>query len=610
MIFSVFTTFNDAYRIIIPILQKNFNLKICIPNKHDIIQSFKLIKNIEPIIYSSQEELNQIFSKHLIQGYSLFLKDDEHLTINNTNAYPLFIKIIDKSTVYIETSLFKKRGKLTEDFFTDVIIESYKNGRPYIGFKYNESSFIIKGSPAITPKELPLLSIVNNNQTQSNLIQNNSSLNNPNVIKVLPLTNWTDPFNFIKHLNRFKPLNTNIEFTLTNPDYAMVVNQTAIETNPLKTIYFMMEPYGEKLYESYLSKFNNPSQPLFFKGDHNQHLNLQEYWLNKSVTELQSNVIQKDTSLNLTLSVCVSDRYIDPGHKYRLDLIKKLDEGCGTKYPIQIHIYGKCKSLNFKNYKGECPERDKSKAMMNYKYHFNAENHQINNYITEKFYDALISENYLFYYGASNATSYFEDSFKELSGDIDTDINTIVKCIQDDYWSKHIETIRKIKNVSLISHNIFYRLESIIHLNKCLFIRINKGTTPIPFDISKYNNNGWHMVAGCVTTIDDNYNYLKMILEGVLQHNSNIILSWNNNYDCYDKFTFKYAYELYKCNQNKNKTTEIDILNFEEDNKSENIFENTIYMSYKCIQTLYSRLTNKQYNNSQKNDLLKDLIIV
>ncbi len=608
MIFSVFTTFNDAYRIIIPILQKNFNLKICIPNKPDIIHSFKLIKNIEPIIYSSSEELNQLFSTHLIQGYSLFLKDDEQLTINNSNAYSLFIKIIDKSSVYIETSLFKKRGKCTEDFFTDVIIESYKNGRPYIAFKYNESSFIIKGSPTIIPKELPLLMISNNNNYNNNLIdqsisQNNSTLNNPNTIKVLPLTNWTDPYNFIKHLNRFKPNNTNIEFTVSNPEYVMVVNQTTIETNPLKTIYFMMEPYGEKLYESYLSKFNNPVQPLFFKGDHKQHLNLQEYWLNKSVSELESNIIQKDPSLNLTLSVCVSDRYVDPGHKYRLDLIKKLDEGCGTKYPIQIHIYGKCKSLQFKNYKGECPERDKSNALLKYKYHFNAENHQIDNYITEKFYDALMSENYLFYFGASNASSYFENSFTALTGNIDIDIDIIIKCMQDDYWNKYIELIRKVKNISLISHNVFNRLESIITINKSIFIRLNKGTTPIPFDMAKYKQNGWLMVAGCVTTIDDNYDYLKMILEGVLKYNSNIILSWKDNYDCYDKFTFKYAFE---CNKNKN----IDILNLDDSDNIDNIFENTIYISHKCIQTLYSRLTNNKYNNNSKNELLKDLIIV
>jgi hypothetical protein len=598
MIFSVFTTFNDAYRIIIPILQKNFTIKIYIPNTSECINGFKLIKNCEPIIYNSINELNQIFTQCLIQGYSLFLKDNENLTIDNPNAYPLFMKIIDKSSVYIETSLFKKRGKLTEDFFTNVIIESFKNGRPFIGFKLNNSSYIIKGSPSIAPKEIPLLTITNHNPTINNTLNN---INSTSTIKVLPLTNWTDPYNFIKHLNRFKPASSNIEFTVTNPDYAMVVNQTVIETNPLKTVYFMMEPYGEKLYESYLSKFNNPTQPLLFKGDHKNHLNLQEYWLNKSVPDLHSNNIQKDESLNCTLSVCVSDRYVDPGHKYRLDLIKKLDEGCGTKYPIQIHIYGKCKSLNFKNYKGECPERDKSNALMSYKYHLNAENHQIDNYITEKFYDALMSENYLFYYGASNASSYFENSFTALTGNIETDINTIVKCIQDDYWTKYIKTIRKVKNASLVSHNVFHRLESILHISKSIFIRINKGTTPVPFDMSKYNQIGWHMVAGCVTTIDTNYEYLKMILEGILKHNSNIILSWKDNYDCYDKFTFKYA--LFK---DKN----IDILVLDDPDNVDNIFENTIYMSHKCIQTLYTRLTNNKYNITQKDELLKDLIIV
>ncbi len=601
MIFSVFTTFNDAYRIIIPILQKNFNLKICILNTPECINGFKLIKNSNPIIYNSVEELNQLFANSLIEGYSLFLKDNEQLTIHNPNAYPLFMKIIDKSSVYVETSLFKKRGKLTEDFFTDVIIESFKNGRPHIGFKFNESTFVIKGSPSIIPREIPLLTILNKN----NVSIENSDNTNQSVIKVLPLTNWTDPYTFIKHLNRFKPSSTNIEFTVTNPDYAMVVNSTMVETNPLKTIYFMMEPYGEKLYESYLSKFNNIQQPLLYKGDHENHLNLQEFWLNKSIHDLQSNTIQKDSSLNLTLSVCVSDRYVDPGHKYRIDLIKKLDEGCGTKYPIQIHIYGKCKSLQFKNYKGECPERDKSNALMKYKYHFNAENHQIDNYITEKFYDALISENYLFYLGAKNASSYFKNTFTELTGDVDTDIDTIINCITNNYWDKYIEQIRTVKQNSLISHNVFHRLESIIQISKSIFIRANIGTEPIPIDSKKYNKNGWHYVGGCFTLIDENYNYLKMILEGIIKNNCNIVLSWKDNYDCYDKFTFKYALELYK-NKNKN----IDIIVLDDPDNVENLFQNTIFMTYKCIQTLYTRLTNNKYNSNEKNDLLKDLIIV
>ena len=48
------------------------------------------------------------------------------------------MKIVDKSSVYIETSLFKKRGKLTEDFFTDVIIESFKNAT-----KLTEKTFLL-----------------------------------------------------------------------------------------------------------------------------------------------------------------------------------------------------------------------------------------------------------------------------------------------------------------------------------------------------------------------------------------------------------------------------------------------------------------------------------
>ena len=49
-----------------------------------------------------------------------------------------------------------------------------------------------------------------------------------------------------------------------------------------------------------------------------------------------------------------------------LDLIKKLDQ---SDLPFELHIYGRCQSLGFKNYKGELPDQAKDDAVFPYKYH-------------------------------------------------------------------------------------------------------------------------------------------------------------------------------------------------------------------------------------------------
>ena len=61
---------------------------------------------------------------------------------------------------------------------------------------------------------------------------------------------------------------------------------------------------------------------------------------------IKSNITPKKRNI---LSVCVSNRYVDSGHKYRIDLIRKLDDmSKENKLPFDLHIYGTCKSFNFK----------------------------------------------------------------------------------------------------------------------------------------------------------------------------------------------------------------------------------------------------------------------
>jgi hypothetical protein len=135
---------------------------------------------------------------------------------------------------------------------------------------------------------------------------------------------------------------------------------------------------------------------------------------------------------------------------------------------FEVHIYGKCASLKFKNYKGELPKASKDDGILPYKYHFNAENHSYDNYVTEKFTDGVVGETVFFYWGCPNVDKYYnKDSFIRLSlmkEDREKHIEIVKKAIINDEWSKRIDTIRKEKNKMVKVYSLFPRMESILFL--------------------------------------------------------------------------------------------------------------------------------------------------
>ncbi len=596
MITCVFSTYQDSYPILITILKKYFRVIVCI--KSELKHQFSKFKQIsDSLIEYNDYNAEQLINSYIYKGHYLVLKDNEKLKINNSQSYSVLFRIENKSELYVETNDNKYKGKFTEDFLTDIIINSIKSFQTTIAYKYDSVTYFMKGTN-YNQRNIPLIMFQKDNKIN---IKESLVDNNKNMINVLPLTNWTSSSEFINHLNKFRPENSNINFTLNAPEYALVVNETNISTTPMKTLYFMMEPNGEKLYSSYLSKFNttvSDANKLLYNGSHSNHLNLQEYWINKSHSELLSSIPSK--TYDKVLSVCISDRYVDPGHKYRIDLIKKLDKMCSeNQLCFDIHIYGKCKSLNFINYKGECPEKDKSKALWNYKYHFTAENHSIHNYITEKFNDSLVSECYLFYYGAPNATLHFGDCFTPLSGNIDEDIDLINKQINEDIYSSTKNKIREVKKNALIEQNVFNRVESIITIVKSAFITIKtpKNSFNLPNN-ENYFKYGWIALGGIVVENTSNFLYLKPILEIGITNQLHIFMNWSDREDSFDKTCRKITH-----NFNADLVTLDNIVNYS------SIFTSDLFIPNKTIKILFQRLSQSNYNITLE-ELLKDLIII
>ena len=296
--------------------------------------------------------------------------------------------------------------------------------------------------------------------------------------------NWDTSENTAKRLKTiYGPIwnfkNHTIELTSNepHPDFNYVINHTSehLSTN---TIYMCGEPPGKPYFEQYYE--NSKKANITYYGSRQYHCNFIEWHLGLNHNELMKSLdtgIQK--KYDTVLSIIVSDKNTDPGHKLRLNFIQELDKRCKKKLlPFGIHIYGRCQSLGFHNYKGEFPVCQKDDGLLPYQYHFNAENFYINNYVTEKFTDSIMAECYTFYWGCPNLeTIYDKRSFSRLSlepSDIDRDIETIFLAMLEKRYQECLPYIREVKRDILTNRCLYTKLNSIIQLSDtCVYIVSN-----------------------------------------------------------------------------------------------------------------------------------------
>ena len=246
--------------------------------------------------------------------------------------------------------------------------------------------------------------------------------------------------------------------------WQVIINCPSSQIRAQNLIYFCMEPKGETTYAPFLQQLSQAPLKVACLGTHKHHLNNAEWHLRATLGELKRGDVNLAKKFDKVLSVVVSDKDWDPGHKFRLELIKHLDGLKNRGY--ELHIYGRCQKLGFKNYRGELPDQEKDDALLPYKYHLNVENHYIDNYITEKLYDSLAAECLCFYKGAPNVTQFFsKDSFVGLSGDVKADAECIKETICGGVYEKRVKSIREAKSDLLYVYGFEPRVISIMSLD-------------------------------------------------------------------------------------------------------------------------------------------------
>jgi len=446
----------------------NFNVVVISSNNISINVTNKLICNIE-------KEKDEIYTNNI----SVFLNFDEkkyiipNFTFYNLTSIPFTNKQNNIVLEFNNTSIleFNNNEIINSDNFIKQLLI---NNSSINIIEYNNEAYIFKNnkvSEIITKKK------------QINKLKYKYEIN------VNVYCSWTSSKEIIGAFKRFsqsskgnihswsfKSRKLNITCDLPNPDFNYVMNASnqALSTN---TILFCMEPTNQPHFENYynISKQNN----ITFYGTHKYHQNMVDWHLTKNIIELSTETFKKEH--NKVLSVIVSDYYRDPGHKLRIDFIRELDNRAKEgKLPFELHIYGRCKSLNFHCFKKELKD-GKDEGLIPYKYHFNAENMSVDNYVTEKFNDSILAECLIFYWGCPNLeTLYDKNSFVRLSllkENYEKEINKINELMNANEYDKRLSSIIQTKQDIIYNRSMFVRINNVITLSDVivyLTIKLNE----------------------------------------------------------------------------------------------------------------------------------------
>jgi GR25 family glycosyltransferase involved in LPS biosynthesis len=249
-------------------------------------------------------------------------------------------------------------------------------------------------------------------------------------------------------------------------------SSTRTSIDPNKTIVLRMEPTCDTS-DTHWDKWiqNCPKSNFAFWGDHKYYLNTVEWHMPLTLEDLLQKDWQK-TRLSLTedfavSAVCSAQDFME-GHQWRLAFLRKwytrLHSSKITTMP-HLHLWGKDGDLGMPDvYRGELPEHDKTLAFSSYRYTFACENCVKPNYVTEKLWDALVSETLCFYRGADVIALISEpNAVIPLPNDHEQALDTIMNVVQSDKFATvHLPAIQRTKVAILSRWSLQNRVRNVI----------------------------------------------------------------------------------------------------------------------------------------------------
>lgn len=301
---------------------------------------------------------------------------------------------------------------------------------------------------------------------------------------------WTDTLSLnSRMIKQFVPNTdlTNYSFVTENPDYTIVFGRTEwgkIETLKDKTFYISQEPlwspnqpkdgidnYCSKILIS--DKLEYPDReeyietllPMFYAGrNENDHREEWDWSL-----KLRDKVYRKNKSVSIIVR---KDTYSHYNHLQNLQTNKinyeqRTNLGIELSKDTRIDVYGTYWVSNGENIKGEV--WNKHVGLDDYKFSVACENTIQKNYISEKFWDVILSDTVPIYLGCSNINEWIPDNcYISLNNMTMDEMVTKVKSIVDnesEIYEQYLDNIRNLKKEFFINpqYNIWERIKLLIN---------------------------------------------------------------------------------------------------------------------------------------------------
>ena len=271
---------------------------------------------------------------------------------------------------------------------------------------------------------------------------------------------WASPEELVTQFERQtmgKGRWNNIQLTSNeNADITVILNHC--EGTPIdksRSIIVHMEPEaGVRTW----GPWSNPTSDDFLHvRRHAQFPNVAEWHLGATWAELGGgDQFAEPLTKTRDLSTVISNKHNDPGHQLRITFVQHL-----VANGVPIDVFGRGAIEGVTNHKGELPDRDKRDGLYPYRYTFAAENYSEHNYVTEKLFDAILSECLCFYWGCPNLEQLVNpDAFVRLPLEDPVESQRIIEeAIASDLWSQRIDAIRAEKKRILNEYQLIPVLE-------------------------------------------------------------------------------------------------------------------------------------------------------
>jgi hypothetical protein len=300
---------------------------------------------------------------------------------------------------------------------------------------------------------------------------------------------WTNTGNLQRRfINQFVPKNDleHYSFVTENPDYTIIFGRTdweQITTPKDRTFYFSQEPlwspnepkidisnYCSKIFVADKLMYTDKDEyieglfPMFYGGRGDEHNDVDYCW------DLRLKEYEGEKTKNVSVIVR-KDYYthynnLEKPDIFMINYIQRTDLGIELSKNDNIDVYGTYWENNGKNLFGEV--WNKRVSLNDYRFSIACENTIQKNYISEKFWDVVLTNGVPIYLGCNNIHNYIpKDSFIYLN---DITMSDMVETIDDiskhgeDLYDTYKNQIKYLKNEFFTNpnFNLWVKIKNII----------------------------------------------------------------------------------------------------------------------------------------------------